>query len=48
MNVKGHDKEKPCAITVLQETWKLLKSSKNLDEAKNKFRELIPKLILGE
>jgi len=41
-------KEELCAITVFRETWKLLNKVKSLDEAKEKFKQLVAKLILGE
>lgn len=41
-------KEELCAVTVLRYTWKILETSKNLEEAKKKFRDSIAPLILGE
>jgi len=40
--------EELCALNVFRETWRILSESKNLDEAKAKFKELIVELILGK
>ena len=40
--------EELCAINIIRHIWKILQTSKNLEEAKKKFRESITPLILGE
>ena len=40
-------REEICAVTVMRKTWKILNESKNLEEAKTKFKELVLNLILG-
>ena len=40
--------EELCAVIVFRETWKLLAKTKDLEEAREKFKELVIDLILGE
>jgi len=40
-------KEEICAVTVMRKTWKILNESKNLEEAKTKFKDLVLNIILG-
>jgi len=40
--------EELCAITVFRKTWSLLNSCKSLDEAKEKFKQLLVELVLEE
>jgi hypothetical protein len=40
--------EELCAITVFRKTWALLNESRNLEEAKEKFRKLVLELVLHE
>ncbi|MBA7490870.1 hypothetical protein ES702_01413 [subsurface metagenome] len=35
-----------CTIAVFRAVWKILEESKNLEDAKEKYKALIPKLIL--
>lgn len=42
------DEEKVCLVKVLRLTWKVLKKSKGLEEAKIKFKDLVLKVVLEE
>ena len=41
-------KEEVCTIKIFRETWKILKTSKNLEEAMEKYKSLVVSLILEE
>jgi hypothetical protein len=41
------DEEEVCAVKVIRKTWKMLNQCKNLEEAKEKFKQLIIDLILS-
>lgn len=38
----------PTRLEILRQTWGLLKESKDLSEAREKFKELILSAVLGE
>ena len=40
--------EELCAVTVFRRAWALLNESKSLEEAKEKFKQLVLELILQE
>ena len=41
-------KEEICTVKAFREMWKILKESENLEEAKEKFKKLVLKIILEE
>jgi len=45
---RKRNNEELCALRVFRETWKLLNSVEDLNEAKEKFKTLVINLIFGE
>lgn len=48
MKLPRKEKKDLCVLDVFKATWKMLQKSKDLEDAKARFKKLVLKLILDE